>query len=196
MTATSDKEWRQVVGESQEQRFADGPVEGPPSVLHIMKHWLRHGGNPRLWLDVWSRAKNVAAHERAHHELAVLLEMFYVGGCYDQLSMASLGCFEVTARRVQSIVDAYAGDPSRPSWANARVFSGVGTWWPRSCAITWPGERRRRPRWSAPGSAPALGDFCAGGGGRRGAAGRRSRRRGPKTKRKSGRAGGAPPAAE
>ena len=120
------KEWRLVVSESREASFGDSPIEGPSSCLHLMKHWLRHGGSPRLWLDIWCRSKGISNHERVYHELSLLLELFYVGGTYDQLNLPALCCFEVAARRIQSIVDAYAGDPSRPSWANARLYSGVG----------------------------------------------------------------------
>lgn len=52
--------------------------------------------------------------------------MFYVGGVYDQLNMPALASFEVAARRIQSIVDAYSQDPSKPSWASARLFAGLG----------------------------------------------------------------------
>ena len=42
----------------------------------------------------------------------------------------NLGClmgYEVLARRIQTIVDAYVSDPAHPSWANAKYFSGVGS---------------------------------------------------------------------
>ena len=58
-----------------------------------------------------------------YHEMEVLLEMFFVGGTYDQLNLPSLASFEVAARRLQSIVDAHAGE--HPNWGSARLFSGV-----------------------------------------------------------------------
>ena len=121
------KEWRRVVAECTETKHEDSPVQGPPSCLHMMKHWERHGGNPRLWLDVWCRNRNISQGERVYHELSVLLELFYVGGTYDQLNMGCLVCFEVAARRIQSVIDAYSQDPSKPQWNNARLYSGVSS---------------------------------------------------------------------
>ena len=121
------KSWRSVVYESFPASYSDSPVEGPSSAMHILRHSERHGGNIRMWLDVWARSKNIGSSERVYHELSVLCETLYVGGTYDQLNMPSLVSFEVIARRIQSIVDAYSGDPSRPQRANARLYSGVGS---------------------------------------------------------------------
>ena len=121
------KDWRDVVRESQAYPFDGAPLEGPPSCLHLMRHWQRHGGNPRLWLDNWLRSKSIGKQERVAHELEVLLEAFYIGGTFDQLNLPALFVFEVLGRRVQSIIDAYSQDASRPLWNNAKYFSGVGS---------------------------------------------------------------------
>ena len=121
------KEFKKVVAESKEVRFGDGEIDGPPSLLHLLKHMLRHGGNPRLWLDIWERAKGISVTDRTHHEIAVLIEAIYVAGCMDQINMPALQSFEVLGRRVQSIVDAHSADSQRPQWSNARLFSGVGS---------------------------------------------------------------------
>ena len=58
-------------------------------------------------------------------ELRTLIEIFYLGGVYDQLNMASLASFEAASRRIQSIVDAYsAGSSASPDWGAARIISG------------------------------------------------------------------------
>ena len=120
------KEWVSVTNESFSHKFEDSPVEGPGTCLHLTRHWQRHGGNPRLWLDIWCRSKGIGKQERVYHELVVLLEIFYVGGTFDQVNMPCLVSFEVAARRIQTIIDAYA-DPTKPSWTTAPLFSGVSS---------------------------------------------------------------------
>eukprot|EP00959_Pyramimonas_sp_CCMP1952_P314606 6585598-Pyramimonas_sp.AAC.1 len=41
------KSWRNVVMESYPTVWADSPVEGPSSVMYILRHSDRHGGNIR-----------------------------------------------------------------------------------------------------------------------------------------------------
>ncbi|CAK0807139.1 unnamed protein product [Prorocentrum cordatum] len=81
----------------------------------------------RTWLDLGSRSNNLGPGHWVMHELSVLCEVFYVGRTYDQLNMPSLVSFKNIGRRIQSIADAYSGDPFRPQWANARLYSGVGS---------------------------------------------------------------------
>ena len=80
-----------------------------------------------MWLDIYVRNKNISRSDRTYHELQVLVEIFYVAGVYDQVNGGGLACLEVAARRIQTIVDAYAVDPAKPSWSNARFYSGVGS---------------------------------------------------------------------
>ena len=42
-----------------------------------------------------------------------------------QLNCAAFLSFEVLARRVQAIIDAYAQDPRNPKWTAARHFRGA-----------------------------------------------------------------------
>ena len=58
---------------------------------------------------------------------AVLVEATHAGGTRDQLNVPPLASFEVTARRIQSIVDAYSDDPAPPQRSNARLYSGAGS---------------------------------------------------------------------
>lgn len=76
------KEWRKVVNEMREYSFGGWPLEGPPSTMHLAKHMLRNGGDPRLWLQVWSRHKGVVETDRVMFELRTLIEIFYLGGVY------------------------------------------------------------------------------------------------------------------
>ncbi|CAK0901919.1 unnamed protein product [Prorocentrum cordatum] len=120
------KRWGDVVGESRQGRYPDAKVDGPPGALHMCKHMQRHGGDPRLWLDLFIRMKGLGQGDRVVHELRAIVEALYQGGVYDQLNMGGLMMVEVLSRRVAAVVDAYA-DPSKPSWTNARFFEGVSS---------------------------------------------------------------------
>ena len=120
------KRWRDVVKESYSPSFEEKPLEGPSTGLHLIKHAERHGGDPRLWLQLWARTKHVEPTDRVHHELKVLTDCLYYAGTHDQLNIPALVSLEVVCRRIQAIVDAYS-HASKPSWENARIFSGQGT---------------------------------------------------------------------
>ncbi|CAE8693166.1 unnamed protein product [Polarella glacialis] len=116
------KAWREVVRESSAQVYADFPLEGPPTCLHLIRHIERTGGDPRLWLQIWLRAKKLEESDRVAHEMKVLVDVLYYGGIYDQLNMPALISMEVVCRRLQLVVEAYA-NPARPSWENARLYA-------------------------------------------------------------------------
>ena len=120
------KRWRDVVKESYTPVFEEKPLEGPATALYLIKHVERHGGDPRLWLQLWMRAKHVESTDRTYHELKVLVDALWFAGTFDQVNIPALVSMEVVCRRIQAIVDAYA-NPNRPSWENAKLFTGQGT---------------------------------------------------------------------
>ena len=117
------KPWRMAVRESTSESFSDSPLEGPPTVLHLAKHYDRHGGDPRQWLQIWAREKKIENTDRILHELRVLVDTRHFAGTFDQLNLGSLVCLGVVARRIQLVVGAYSG-PQRPNWEATRLFSG------------------------------------------------------------------------
>ena len=119
------RSWREATKEAREYSYSDWPLEGPQSVLHLMKYMLKNGGSPKQWLLIWARHKGVHDNDRVMHEMRALLESFELAGCYDQLNLGSLACFEALGRRVQSIVDAYnSGSSASPDWGAAKIMSG------------------------------------------------------------------------
>ena len=118
------KEWRQVCLESRTERWGDGHIEGPASLLHWMNQTARSGQNPKLWLAEFCRDRRIERSDRVFHELQNLVEVIYIGGTYDQLNMPALQSFERISRRIATIVDAYSG-PGNPSWRMARHYEGV-----------------------------------------------------------------------
>ena len=118
------KEWRKVCAESAVVQNRDYPLEGPVSCLSVIKHHLRHGGDPRLWLALWARERQVQHTDRAYHEMTTLIDALYYGGSYDQLNMSACASFEVICRRVQTITDAYSAPGKPPNWEMAKYLSG------------------------------------------------------------------------
>ncbi|CAK0833049.1 unnamed protein product, partial [Prorocentrum cordatum] len=120
------KRWRDVVGESRQEHHPDAKVDGPPGALHMLKDMERHGGDPRLWLDLFIHMKGLGQNDCVVHELRAIVGALYQGGVYVQLNMGGLMMVEVLTRRVAAVVDAYS-DPTKPSWTNARFFEGVSS---------------------------------------------------------------------
>ena len=117
--------WKDATKDASEYSYSDWPIEGPQSVVHLMKYMGRNGGSPKQWLLTWARHKNIHDNDRVMHEMRALLEALEQAGCYDQLNLGSLACMETLGRRVQSIVDAYnSGSSSAPDWGAARIMSG------------------------------------------------------------------------
>ena len=120
------KEWRKVLAESTENiGYEDWPHDGPGTVMHMLSHMFKFGGDPKQWLERWSRSKGVQDGDRVMHELRVLMDILWYGGTYDQLNLTSLASMETASRRIQSIVDAYStGGSAGPDWGNSKLFSG------------------------------------------------------------------------
>jgi hypothetical protein len=120
------KEWRQVVSEAHFADVDSFPMEGPPSLHFLIRHFHRHGGTPRGWLALYLRDKGLSQQDRVSHELAILCEILELGGSFDQLNLPSLAAMECAGRRIQAIIDAHAVNPQRPNYDSATLFAGTG----------------------------------------------------------------------
>ena len=121
------KPWREVVGEVKRHTFKDWPLEdGLSTVEHMVQKWEQNGGNPLLWLEMWSRDRMLGASDRTYIEMKCLLSAIYYAGSYDQINLASMASIEVLCRRISQIVEAYSGDPTKPpKWGGLRHYMGV-----------------------------------------------------------------------
>jgi len=117
------KRWRDLCAECFTPVFDAKPIEGPSTALHVIKHMERQGGDPRLWLQSWTRAKHIESTDRTYFEMKTITDSLFYAGTYDQVNIPALMCLEVQCRRLQAIVEAYT-NPTRPSWENAKLFTG------------------------------------------------------------------------
>ena len=117
------KPWKAGCDESAVHSYGSPPLEGPLTCLDFCRHAERHGGDARMWLDVWLRDKRVARTDRTFHELQTLVDALHLAGTWDQYNLGASLCCERLARRIQAICDAHR-DPEHVSWSFARYYAG------------------------------------------------------------------------
>ena len=88
------KAWRSVVQERYVERHHDCELEGPDTVMHLLKHMMKFGGSPRGWIEMWCREHHTDRKDRTHRELETLTEVILLGGTCDKLKMPSMMSFE------------------------------------------------------------------------------------------------------
>jgi hypothetical protein len=93
--------------------------------MTLCKSWLRNGGSPERFLQVWCAEKGFSGTDRVVRELRTLLMALHHAGTYDQVNLGSLICLEVLARRVQGIVDAHSVNAASPNWKLAEFYEGA-----------------------------------------------------------------------
>ena len=108
-------------------------------------------------LAAWWRASTLAPaitiregcdYDRTLHELREIADVSSLGAVVDQLNCAALLSFEVLAKRLQAIIDAYAQDARTPKSTIARHFRGAyGAGPPSGRQCTGESEKKaRRPQ--------------------------------------------------
>ena len=117
------KGWRGVVQESFSEPLRCSEVEGPGSAHHLLKHFLRVGGDPRRWLVEFLREHQITKADRVYHELYTLTEALYLMGTVDQINIPSLTGGERLCRRLASIIEAYSKGGA-PNWRMAKYYDG------------------------------------------------------------------------
>lgn len=120
------KPWRDVAAESFEETFHDWHCEGPRTVQRLVQNYLKEGGSPTLFLKLWCRSVRVEKTDRIYHELQAWMRVLEFGGGYDQLNPGSLCCFEIAARRVQTLMEAHQICQDRPNFRAVASFSPLG----------------------------------------------------------------------
>ena len=122
------REWRRVVADSTPHAWKDWPHQGPSSLMHMLKHFMKHGGEPKSWFQIWLRKHHLQETDRTAHEVRCLVEALWLGGTYDQVNMPALASFEILGRRLQTIVEAYSSSAGGvPDWQHAKLFTGAAS---------------------------------------------------------------------
>jgi hypothetical protein len=94
-------------------------------MLASMELYDRHNKTAFTWFEQWAVGKGIAKDDRVYHELSTLFEAIEYGGIYDQLNLPALFSFEVINRRIQSLLEAYRINPSRPNYEMAEHYSAI-----------------------------------------------------------------------
>ena len=118
------RDWKVTVGKSEENFYEDWPLEGPKTVLWLMKHVDRTGGAPMAWYHRFLSEARISATDRSAYELQTLARMMELAACYDQLNLPSLACFEVLSRRWQLLLDANSRDLGDPKFEDEKLWAG------------------------------------------------------------------------
>ena len=98
---------------------------------------LQNGGTPRSRVLKFLQEMKVPENDKIRHEYGVLMDILEMAIEYDQVDVSSLACFEVLARRVQMIEQAYSANPRQPRWEGQEHFMGIG----QRGSATMPGLR-------------------------------------------------------
>eukprot|EP00971_Amphidinium_carterae_P335962 6472068-Amphidinium_carterae.2 len=120
--------WRTMAesaGSSREEVLGDYPLEGPRSLLWLVKQLARSNMNFRHHHEAWVRNSGIRGNDRAVHEYKSLTRLLDYAVSYDQLQVCNLACLEVVARRLVIIEEAYRLQPEAPSYGHAEYMSGV-----------------------------------------------------------------------
>jgi hypothetical protein len=117
--------WREVANSVESDVFPDWPLEGPRTMMWLVKFWSRQGGGPVAWLEKHLQTESYSVSDRSVHELRALAEVIEMAGTYDQLNLAALASFELLARRWQLILAAHSKNPSSPDYDGSEYFEGL-----------------------------------------------------------------------
>ena len=74
----------------------------------------------------WMRDVGVPETDRVRHEHGILCNILQTAMTYDQLEVSSLCSFELVARRLQLIEEAYSSSPKAPKFDGQSHFMGQG----------------------------------------------------------------------
>ena len=105
--------------------LSDWPLDAPPAAAHFCARVERTGWAPSGWFDKWAQSENVAVTDRVYYEPKTIVDALEYAGSYDQVNLGSLVFAELLRLRVQTIAGAYENNPSKPSFVNAKYFSGL-----------------------------------------------------------------------
>ena len=119
------RDWRSAACQSDESYYEDWPLEGPRTMMWLMRHIERTGGSPMQWYHKFLAESRMSSTDRSAYELQVLARCLELAASYDQLNLPTLACFEVLARRWQLLLDANSRCPGNVRFEDEELWSGA-----------------------------------------------------------------------
>eukprot|EP00971_Amphidinium_carterae_P343138 6482725-Amphidinium_carterae.1 len=110
----------------REAPMADWPLSGPRSARWLARFIKDNGGSPRLRTSRFVQDAKVPEGDRVRYEHAMLMEMLEAATIYDQIDISSLCSFELLARRVSVLEEAYYSNPKAPRFDGSEHLQGLG----------------------------------------------------------------------
>jgi len=101
-------------------------LEGPRTLLPLLKSFVQQGGSPELSHMEWKRNSAVPSGDRAVYEDEALCLALQFLSTIDQINVPNLKGCELMGRRIQLIREAYRISPSAPDFSASDHFMGWG----------------------------------------------------------------------
>jgi len=101
-------------------------LEGPRTLLPLLKSSVQQGGSPELSHMEWKRNYAVPSGDRAVYEDEALCLALQFMTTIDQINVPNLKGCELMGRRIQLIREAYRISPSAPDFSASDHFMGWG----------------------------------------------------------------------
>ena len=95
------REFRDVVNASEESVAEHWPIEGPRTMLWVLKYMRKYGGGPLARHTKWVHEFRLSGGDPHAYIHEVLSEVFELATCWDQLDVSNLASFERLARWYQ-----------------------------------------------------------------------------------------------
>mmetsp|Transcript_116249 Transcript_116249/g.369925 ORF Transcript_116249/g.369925 Transcript_116249/m.369925 type:complete len:436 (-) Transcript_116249:89-1396(-) len=101
-------------------------LEGPRTLLPLLKSFVQQGGSPELSHMEWKRNSAVPSGDRAVYEDEALCLALQFLSTIDQINVPNLKGCELMGRRIQLIREACRISPSAPDFSASDHFMGWG----------------------------------------------------------------------
>ena len=120
------REYSECCEHLSEPPWKDWPLTGPRTCRWYARFILESNRVPQARTLQWMRDTGVPETDRVRHEHGLLCDVLQTAMTYDQLEVSSLCCFELLARRLQLLEEAYSASPKAPRFDGQQHFMGQG----------------------------------------------------------------------
>ena len=108
-TTVRGRPFAQAVSLLSESTFNDWPVDGPRTLLWLLRTMAAGDTTPNRRHYWWRSVLGLGANEAGVGEHAFLSELLENGVCFDQLNCSELAVYEHISRRYQVLEESYRG---------------------------------------------------------------------------------------